>query len=206
MIAFAYSIGNPSIQLLGVPEWARDQSYDVTAKPDAGFPALSRAENVAEVRLMMRGLLEERFGLKVHSENRPGRVLSMEVAKGGIKMKTVAEPRDPTSVGGGVDMALDDVTGHLISRGCTVSMLANGLAHWLKTPVLDRTGLMGSYAFNIHWNDPVTTPVAQGFGIGEVGLGLLISNVKSQLGLQLQKVNGSVEYWIVDQVKHPTPN
>src|SRR5262245_25188272 len=111
MIAFAYSIGNPAVQLLGVPKWARDQSYDVAAKPDAGFPALSRAENVAAVRLMMRGLLEERFGLKVHNESRPGRVLSMEVAKGGIKMKEVTEPRDPNSVGGGVDMALDDVSG-----------------------------------------------------------------------------------------------
>jgi len=87
--------------------------------------------------------------------------------------------------------------------------LASTLAHWLKTPVFDATGLTGSYAFDIQWNEPFTTPDGQrasAFGVGAAGLGLLISNVKSQLGLQLHKVNGPVEYWIVDQVKPPTPN
>src|SRR5438067_9432659 len=64
MIAFAYKVENLSIQLVGLPNWAKDRSFAVAAKPAQGFPALPRAENYEQVRLMMRAMLEDRFHLQ----------------------------------------------------------------------------------------------------------------------------------------------
>jgi uncharacterized protein (TIGR03435 family) len=202
LINVAYGIGDPAVRLLGLPEWTRHESYDVVAKPEEGFPAVSKAENLARVRLMLRGMLAERFGLQIHNENRLARVLSMEVAKAGIKMRDVTDPDLPnqTAVGLGVQLAGDDVSGHLVSLGCTMSALANMLSTAVKRPVLDKTGLTGFYAFDVHWGEPgPSAPLA------DASLGLL-SSVAGQLGLQFKDTNGTVEYWIVDQVKHPTPN
>jgi uncharacterized protein (TIGR03435 family) len=206
IINLAYGIGNPVVRLLGMPEWARHQLYDVVAKPDEGFPVLSQAENLARVRLMLRGMLAERFGLQIHSENRSGRVLTMEVAKDGIKMKEVTDLPDPTAVGY-VGAAWGDADGRLISKGCAMSALANVLSTSLKRPVLDRTGLTGFYAFDISWDEPAPSSPAEQptSGPGAVGLSLLLSNAE-RLGLKFKDANGSVEYWIVDQLKQPTPN
>lgn len=155
---------------------------------------------------MMRGLLKERFGLRVHSETRLGPVVSMEIAKGGIRMKKVSAPSGP-NLEGRADLALDDVSGRLISRGCTMSELRRVLAIFLRRPVLDRTGLAGFYAFDVRWAEPGNSGMgALSSGVGTVGLEHLTSNVRRQLGLQLKGTNGSVEYWVVDQVKEPTPN
>jgi uncharacterized protein (TIGR03435 family) len=173
-------------------------------KPDEGFPALSQAENLARVRLMLRGMLAERFGLQIHSETRSGRVLTMEVAKDGIKMNEVADLPDSTA-SGYIGAAYSDVRGRLISKGCTLSALANAISTLLKRPVLDKTGLTGSYAFDIHW-DESSLDGEPTSGPGPVGQSLLLSNAERQLGLHFKDTDGSLEYWIVDQLKQPTPN
>jgi uncharacterized protein (TIGR03435 family) len=207
MIALAYTIGDASVQLEGLPEWARNEVYDVVAKPGNGFPVVSKAQNLALVRVMMQDMLEDRFGLKVRRENRPGSVLSMDVATGGIKMKAVADAPESASAGEDVNMALDDVSGRLISRGCSMAVFAVFLTHWLKRPVVDKTGLTGFYAFDIRWDEPLgATGVPPSPGLGPGGLALLMSNVQRQLGLQLRDVKGSAEYWVIEQLKRPTPN
>ena len=52
-----------SYQLVGAPGWIDSERFDVVAKPPEG----SRPE---QTMLMLRGLLAERFKLKVHAETR----------------------------------------------------------------------------------------------------------------------------------------
>ncbi len=99
MISFAYNVKNPSAQLLGLPKWAQEQPFSVSAKPSQGFPLLPPAENREQVRLMLRAMLADRFHLKVHPETRQERVLDLEVAKGGIKIKEVDPPVPPAKEG-----------------------------------------------------------------------------------------------------------
>jgi hypothetical protein len=66
MIAFAYDMKNLNLdeQLVGLPNWAKNQIYEVAAKPAEGFPALSPAENVQQV-------LQNQFGLHLASATGP---------------------------------------------------------------------------------------------------------------------------------------
>jgi uncharacterized protein (TIGR03435 family) len=74
-------------QVIG-PEWMRQQRFDISAK----LPDGATKEQVPE---MLQALLQERFGLKAHKENRESNVYALIVAKGGHKLKE-AEP-DPAT-------------------------------------------------------------------------------------------------------------
>ena len=61
MIRFAYDL--PDFQVSGGPNWLSSDRFDVLAKAKGDPP-------VAQKRLMLRRLLEERFKLAAHTETR----------------------------------------------------------------------------------------------------------------------------------------
>lgn len=80
MIAFAYNVKNPAIQMTGLPRWTEGESYAVAAKAGPDFPTLPPAENYEQMRLMMRAMLADRFHLRLHTETCQEKVLNLEVA------------------------------------------------------------------------------------------------------------------------------
>src|SRR5580698_1213562 len=85
MIALAYDIKNPTVQLVGLPSWGRDHSFSVEAKLGADFAGPAPAENLDRVRLMLRAMLADRFRLQVHTETREAPIVTLDLAKGAIK-------------------------------------------------------------------------------------------------------------------------
>jgi uncharacterized protein (TIGR03435 family) len=205
MIAFAYKVTNASQQLLGLPGWAKNQSFAVAAKPAQDFPLLSPAENKEQVCLMMRKMLTERFHLRLHTETRRERIFGLKVAKGGIKI-TEVDPPVPPAKEGHVNMALSDRGGRMSANKATIAGLARVLALFLQRPVVDQTGLRGYYDLNVQWSAPEAMGGQSHGGLGAEGIGLLISTVQNQLGLHLTKAKGPVEYWVVDHIEPPTEN
>jgi uncharacterized protein (TIGR03435 family) len=110
LMEFAHNIHWSDKYLSGLPKWAKDQSYSIAAKAGDEFPVLSPADNLAQVRLMLRAMLEDRFRLKLHSEDRTEPVFHLEVAKGGFKFKEV-DPPVPPQKEGYVGVALGDASG-----------------------------------------------------------------------------------------------
>lgn len=202
MIRFAYDVKN-YWEIVGLPKWAEDQSYAVAAKAGTDFPTLPAAENRRQVRLMLRAMLEDRFRLRVHPENRQETVYRMEVAKGGIKVAEV-DPPVPPAKEQPVGAAMGNTSGRMIGKKSTMTSLAGALAIFLKRPVIDKTGLTGHYDFDVKWNSPDAGEASPGFG--PEGLGLLISALRNQLGLRLSKATGSATYWVIDHVEPPTEN
>jgi len=206
MISLAYSVDNPSVQLVGLPKWAKEQSFAIAAKPAEGFPLLPPAENLEQVRLMMRAMLEDRFRLKLHTETRQGPILKLGVAKGGLKVKEVERPVPPAKEGP-VGAAVGNDGGRIVGNKSTMAGLARALTIFLKPPVVDETGLKGYYEFDVKWNAPETAdrqPPSP--GLGPEGIGLLISTLQNQLGLYLRNTSGPVKCWVVDHVAPPTDN
>jgi uncharacterized protein (TIGR03435 family) len=206
MISFAYSLKNPSMQLVGLPDWAKHQSYAVAAKPAQGFPALPPAENYEQVRLMMRAMLADRFHLQVHAETRQEPIFHLEAAKGGVKIQQV-DPPVPPAKEGHVGAAMGDSGGRIIGNKSTMAGLATALTIFLKRPVVDKTRLKGYYDFDVKWSAPEAAdgqPPAP--GLGAEGIGLLMSALQNQFGLHVTKATGPVEYWVVDHVESPTAN
>jgi uncharacterized protein (TIGR03435 family) len=205
MIAFAYDVRFPDIQLLGLPNWEKSQTYAVVAEPAQGFPSLTPGENQKLVRLMMRAMLADRFHLQVHSETRQEAIFKLEVAKGGIKIKEV-DPPVPPAKEGNVGAAMGEGDGRMIGKRSTMVGLATALTIFLKRPVVDQTGLKGYYDFDVRWSAPAQDGQPPSAAFGTEGAGLLISNLRDQLGLRFTKTTGPVEYWVVDHVEPPTAN
>ena len=210
MIAWAYNMKNVnlSVQLVGLPNWAKDQSYAVAAKPAEDFPALSPRENQEQVRLMMRAMLADRFHLKLRTETRQNRIYKLEQSKGGIRIKEVAPPEPPakaTPVGAAMT---NDGGIRIMANKSTMAGLANALNLLTGRHVVDETGLQGHYDFDVRWSGPEArdgqSPERQ-FGGPEL-VGLLISNLQTHFGLRLTSTTGPVEYWVVDHVDPPTDN
>ena len=74
----AYSLQD--FQISGGPGWIQSDGYNIDAKGN-GKPA-SRAQ----ILLMLRSLLEDRFQLKVHRETKELPVYALTVAKNGPKL------------------------------------------------------------------------------------------------------------------------
>jgi len=206
MIAFAYEVKNPSTQLVGLPDWAKNTGYVVAAKPAPGFPALPPAENREQVRLMMRAMLADRFHLQLHTETRQDKIYNLEVAKGGFKFKEVDPPESPAKAPP-IGAVMGDEHGRIAGTKSTMADFAGMLAAFLRRPVIDRTGLKGYYDFDVKWSAPETsegTPRSPGFGAE--GIALLMPALEHQFGLQLTSAAGPVEYWVVDHVERPTSN
>jgi uncharacterized protein (TIGR03435 family) len=205
MISFAFNVRNPSKQLVGLPDWAKNQSFSVAAKVSAELPPMSTAENTEQVRAMMRKMLMERFRLQLHTEKREERVFKLRVAKGGIKLQE-SDPPEPPDKEGYVNAAMSDAGGRMIAKKATMKGMAKALAVFLRHPVIDETGSQAYYDFNLHWTsgEPVDKQAPGGFGSD--GIALLLSNLRSQCGLQLISGKGPVDYWVVDHIEPPNEN
>src|ERR1700738_1709786 len=81
-LQFAYSISTDA-QLAG-PDWIRrkDIRYDILAKAAPGTPR-------EQLKIMLQGLLTERFQLKLHREQREASYLALAPGKKGLKITEV---------------------------------------------------------------------------------------------------------------------
>ena len=150
------------------PGWASEQRYEIDAKPPAGTPK----EKINE---MLQALLEERFGLRVHREDRNSGGYAIVVGKDGPRLKDAApeepQPADPEEARRKMqeqarkrmeemqERMKKSPPGHGFSanwhadRG-TMAQLANTVAGWIHSPVADETGLTGKYEISIEIPPP----------------------------------------------------
>jgi uncharacterized protein (TIGR03435 family) len=187
---------------VGLPKWAESQSYAVAAKPAEGFPLLPLAQNREQVRVMVRAMLEERFHLRLHTEDREGRILSLETVRG-IKVHEVDAPVPPAKEGPVFIVAGDD-GGRMIGKKSTAAGVARALVIFEKRPVVDNTGLKAYYDFDVKWKAPERA--ADSSGLGPDGIALMRAALNDQLGLRLRAITGKLKYWVVDHVEQPTAN
>lgn len=186
-IKFAYPVLDSQIS---GPEWLQTEHFDIVAKADQ--PAAPD-----QLKLMMRVLLADRFGLRFHSQNKELRSYVMTVAKGGHKLHESAAGtqtfRENSAVG-------------TIARAMTMKDLADFLSGPLQTPVVDNTGLAGKYDFALDF----TAYLPEGERVMKVDFsnatGIVISAMQGELGLHMESRKESVEVLVVDQVERPSGN
>lgn len=152
-------------ELFGLPGWAKDSRYDITAKVSPEdipawkkFDDMSMEDTIQHMlnqdptgdMLMMRTLLEQRFGLKVHYESRVQPVYDLMLDKGGSKLKPAKDPKHgDMNWNGGV----------LKGDGVPMQFVAMLLSVPLQRSVLDKTELPGHFDFEVHFH-PDNTPAS----------------------------------------------
>jgi len=177
-----------SYQLEG-PAWMDTVRFDVSAKYPAGIKAEDRPR-------ALRTLLEDRFGLAVHSETRPMPGYALVPVKGGIKAK-------PSTVDDGTNSEGNGKTIHFTTKGASMAGLATYLGRRLNLIVADRTGAQGLYAFEMTWSvdqdnakidDPAPGPS-------------IFNELQSQVGVKLQSTKVPVQVFVVDKLlREPKDN
>jgi len=120
------------------PRWLNDDSecFDIDATVPSGTAQ-------AQVRLMLRVLLEERFKLAFHRERRMFPVYQLEVLKGGPRL----EPANPEAKPG---VSYEgSFRSRIHSKNTSTAEFANLLSIRLGHPVIDKTGIRERFAIDL---------------------------------------------------------
>jgi uncharacterized protein (TIGR03435 family) len=188
LIAEAYSV--KSYQISGGPAWGSDSStvFDIEARAES-------APTMDQVHAMLQTLLADRFHVKLHRETKDLPVYDLVVGKSGPKLKESAA--DATSM---LSRQRTQTGSQKLTFGkATIATLANGLTTDAGRPVIDKTGLTGSYSFSLEWTvDGTPADVATGPSI--------FTAVEEQLGLKLESSKAPTEILVIDHAEKPTQN
>jgi uncharacterized protein (TIGR03435 family) len=185
VVRTAYGI-DTNARILGGPAWIDSEMYDIVGT----LPATAGTD---QMLLMVQTLLAERCKLAVHREVRDQAAYAFVVAKDGPKLKS----HDPLIRGNGNRSS----RGHLELHDITLAQLGNFLQNELERPVVDGTGLTGTYDVILDWT-PADTP------IDDPGANApsLTSAVQEQLGLKLVAQRAPIEYLVIDHMEKPSEN
>ncbi len=208
LIAIAYDLNFASEQqVIGGPSWVRTEKFDVIAKEDEGMSKrihnLPSSEQGDANRQLIRTLLEERFGLKLHQEQRTSTTYTLELAKGGPKLspgvldgRLASEiPQNRVNVMG---------VGWLQAHNTDMSLFAKVLGSQPELygrTVVDRTGLKGRYDFTLRWTPAELMADESGDPSPS-----LFSALQDQLGLKLTTKKTPTDILLIDSVEKPSPN
>lgn len=192
------AFGMQDDRVLGVPDWAEIERFDVEAKVDDSDVAKVGTLTFEQRQEMLVPLLIDRFGLKFHHEQRDLPTYKLVIAKGGPKLKeSNAEltQRHFRPVG----------RGQLESIGTPLKTLVPVLSRQLGRTVFDKTGLTGLYDYTLQWNpDGRLGPNEAALSDFASGPELLTA-LREQLGLELKAQKGPVDVIIIDHMNKLPP-
>lgn len=196
------SLSVNAAQIVGLPEWARQDKFDIEAKSDTpGEPSLQQF--FSEVSK----LVVERYGLKYHVEKRVMTAYSLTVAREGVKMK-------PSPAGFGDIPGFGLPPGRLQINNATMKEFCGVLqSDVLEHPVVDQTGLGGTrYGGTLRYQMDEAEATKRGLGKappppdGGDAPPPLTTALTEQFGLKLESGKVPVDVIVVDSVSRPTPN
>jgi uncharacterized protein (TIGR03435 family) len=200
---------------------------------------------------MTQTLLAERFKLTLHHESKPLSVYTLSVAKDASKLKEVdpatlppppapgsapLPPPPPPSGGGmprgpmpaGAIRMMVTPTGRHLTGNTTIERLCGMLTNLTDRPVVDLTGLKGTYAFDLSWTPtenenmggrlPMMMPMPgaaagappnasnQPDGASDPGM-TLVQALQTNYGLKLEARKNPADILVIDHAeKVPTEN
>lgn len=202
LIQYAYAVRD--LQLVGGPDWIRKDHFDVEAKAAGEVPT-------AQMRLMVQSLLEERFGLTVHTEQREMKYFALVVARSdgrlGPYLHSMEEPCDYTKFLEAEKSRPKPVSHAEWGISCgSSSTFEDGASRHVELPVFDRTGLMGKWSFTVYFApDPGLGPIRLA-AEPDPSLPSFRVALQEQLGLKLEETRGPIEMLVIDSVHQPTEN
>jgi len=194
------------------PDWMQMTRFHVSAKIPEGT-------SKQEFRLMLQGLLAERFKLTFHHQKKEIQTFELAAVKSGSKMKEhedqppapdeAPQPGPPNLDENGFPILpgskpmMRGAGNHATQRFVAESMpqFASVLSSRLKAPVMDATSLGGRYDFTLRWimDGNIPSAEAPGPSIGQA--------LQEQLGLRVLPKKGMADIFMIDHIeKSPTGN
>jgi uncharacterized protein (TIGR03435 family) len=217
------AFGMQRFRIVGAPGWASTIEFEVVARIPANTPT-------ADVPLMLRQLLSERFGLRAHSEQRNLRHFELTVVSAGrlgpkmtktaVDCEAIDEerartgktaPRLPSRLGEQPTCTTfmyqrRSPAGETLLRyqtsGVTMAEFADWLVAPVGAPVVDRTQLAGDFDVDVEY----VSVRSASLDATTDDAPSVFAAVQDQLGLRLQPQSGALDVIVVDALHEPTEN
>jgi len=203
----------PESRIVGGPVWLDSDRFDIVATAPAQAPGDA-------VREMLRALLTERYGLRMHAETREMPVYLLRLMRtdgtlgSNLRRSTMDCAGRPSSVVAGqvrcgVLVSQGPASASLRGGGSTIDSFVRLLGDFLDRPLIDESGLTGTFDLELEFSAPRSSmpgTLAPG-GLAAAGLDdvpAVFTAVREQLGLKLDAQRGRAEVWVVDAASPPS--
>jgi uncharacterized protein (TIGR03435 family) len=206
----------PVREVEGLPDWAMQERYDVTAKPPSDSTPQQRAE-------MWRTLFANRMKLVAHVEERERDTYALVLARADgrpgpqLKPSTLdcnPKPGSPPAPPPPPSMNESDYltrcgamfsNGTIVSGAITMASLVPSFGSLAGRQVFDRTGLNGNYALTLKFAPPRSRGTAQEAASPD-DLPDFFTALQEQLGLKLQPEKSLVPVFVIERLERPSEN
>jgi uncharacterized protein (TIGR03435 family) len=197
LVSTAYGVDGDKVY--GGPNWLELDRYDVTGKLPEG-PSSKEKQ-----RAMLQTLLTERFSLVAHTDKKPMPAYIMTVPKRAMLKEADSSAAKgcqgkPRPQGAGPTTPIE-VACHGLTAAEIAENLHNMAGGYLRQPVVDQTGLTGTYDFDLKWTGRGALAQAGADGIS------VFDAVEKQLGLKLELKTAPLPVVAVESVnQRPSAN
>ena len=192
-----------------VPSWFASQKWDIVGK---GPTVSDEAAQRPLLRTMMQNLLIQRFKLVARREQREVPVYALVVARQDGRLGPQMRPSSADCAAlmaafratGARQTPDSPVCGLIAPRGQFRGMgvlladLARGLTRVAERPVVDATGLPGSFDLELKWTPDNATGPTSGAS--------LFTAVQEQLGLRLEPRRAPLSVLVIESAERPAPD
>jgi uncharacterized protein (TIGR03435 family) len=230
LISLALNLNGPIDAVPGMPKSLASVRVDLIAKMPANGPASpNQGIDIEFFRPALKALLEERFKLKTHTEDRPADAYTLTAGK--PKLQKTADPlmRSKCKEGPGPDGKDPRISNPVLSRllwcqNVTMAEFAEQLSRLgARGDVLDATGLDGAYDFALSFSETGLAQLIANAGRGgdagppgaggasaasDPGGGLSLADaISKQLGLKLETLKRPRPTIVIDHIdEKPSDN
>ena len=176
---------------------------------------------------MIAAMLEDRFQLRVHNEQRERPIYALVLASPdgrlgarlqksstdcaaimadeakGVRPAPLSDGRRPCALGG--------PPGRFMGVGLGIQQFAAGLQRSVNRPVVDKTGLAGPYDWDLEFAPEFVTPLGgppqpPPDPAAFANRPSIFTALQEQLGLRLESARDSIDVLLVDRAEPPTPD
>jgi uncharacterized protein (TIGR03435 family) len=184
----AFAVG-PN-QISGGPAWLDSAGYDIVAKAD-------QPVGDAALMAMLQALLIDRFKLASHRETRTVEAFVLEVAKNGPRLEKAEDTESTTR----------NSRGLIDAKTITMDRFAEVLSRQMELPVVNHTGLAGSFNLKLEWTPESRRPVTPGTDDATMESGpSIFTAIQEELGLRLRAMKAPVVVLVIDHAEKPSEN
>ena len=224
LVAQAYQL--QQFQLVGGAAWIGNDRFDIVAKL-AGEQAPFVPGQPNPAMLAMRGLLTDRFKLKLHKETRELDVYNLVMLKPGVpgpslkpaSTDCVAQanarrggpppgaPPGPPGPDDPFPCGLMGLPGMIRMGGMPISQVTQMLTGQSGRLVFDKTNLTGNWDFMLKFaaeQRGQPPPGAPPLPAPDPDAPSIYTAIQEQLGMKLESAKAPVEVTVIDSIEHPT--
>lgn len=207
-------------QIAGGPDWLDVERFDVSARIE-GTPG------PGVIPIVLRAILADRFKLITRRETKEMPVYALMVARSDGRLGPQLKPSTmdcatQMAAGRGLPPPGPPAPGErrcgglggfgtLTVGGMPLSQFVTQLSQLTGRTVIDRTGLTGTYDFDLTWTPspdqmPAGAPPPGAPPLPAIDLNgpSLFTALQEQLGLKLESQRGPVEVVVIDRIEQPT--